>query len=1049
MNKQADTTKVESEKKMNQSDIIGKVVKVDNKAIVGWAQYKKDTTKIVEIDVYEGTELLETIRANQNTELIGIKNFGYCGFVFPLSEGFLNGNRRIIKFIEHTNQRIVSGSPFKIGNGSFDLEIQIENGYHVQGFIRQRTMDNAVYTVNLSLDSQRFWQQQFHGGDLQKISVDLPESIFTSQDHTIQIKICDVEGKPLLITVRKVKHSYQGGISNINFNKIKGWIINQDYPLLPVEIDVAINGNNRINSVCNINRFEIQKRHQLVSAQIGFEVDFPASITLNTSTSIEIFIKGTKCRLLHKQYVLTPKDIIIRSLISASEHLNSLQNHEQEIKLSAGINTEINANALVRQQIIAPIINQLRHQPGISTNIKLSLNSACQLPAIDKSSMVDIIIPVYQGYDETIGCINSVLLAKNNIPVQIIVINDQSPDGRLKYKLQALAKEKRFTLIENKKNLGFVASANIGLGLHKDRDVVLLNSDTEVYDGWLDRMLNIAQQNNNIATVTPFSNNATICSFPEFNRDNPINKEVAVEQLDQWFSELNGNAVVDLPTAVGFCMLIKREVLESIGYLNANTWNKGYGEENDFCLKASALGWRHVLATGVFVKHYGAVSFAEDKQQYLDINLAKLNKLYPDYSTIVQRFILQDPGAKYRNSVIKKIIQQQSKKHLLFIMHGLGGGAKTNADQMAALLTDQGHSVLELIASSESRWELKHQESKLCLNYQYPKDYNQLENDLRELDVWHIHFHQLIGFPKKIWLLPEALSCAYDYTAHDFFPICPRVNMIDESGRYCGESQYDNNKCQRCIQMNGLPEGQVFESLWQEYEQSVSFWRKEFKQRLTKAEKVFCPSQSTAKLYKSHYELQNTYVKLHPEKSFTIQQLAEQTDSEIINIAIIGAIGPHKGSQLILDCAKHALKEGLPLHFVVVGYSNIDESFDKLENVTLTGAYEDPMQLKNKLQTYQCQLALFLSVWPETFCYTLTEALQNGLYPIALNYGAIAERIKKLKYGQTLATNSQAKDINKKLMSIAGLIDKSVELDYPGAQYPDVLKDYYHINESY
>ena len=129
-----------------------------------------------------------------------------------------------------------------------------------------------------------------------------------------------------------------------------------------------------------------------------------------------------------------------------------------------------------------------------------------------------------------------------------------------------MAKENLFTLIENKKNLGFVATVNIGLGLHKDRDVVLLNSDTEVYDHWLDRMQDAAQKDNNIATVTPFSNNATICSFPEFNQDNPLTQAISPEQLNQWFAELNHQKSVDLPTAVGFCMLIKREVLESIGY---------------------------------------------------------------------------------------------------------------------------------------------------------------------------------------------------------------------------------------------------------------------------------------------------------------------------------------------------------------------------------------------------------------------------------------------------------------------------------------------------
>lgn len=98
------------------------------------------------------------------------------------------------------------------------------------------------------------------------------------------------------------------------------------------------------------------------------------------------------------------------------------------------------------------------------------------------------------------------------------------------------------------------------------------------------------------------------------------------------------------------------------------------------------------------------------------------------------------------------------------------------------------------------------------------------------------------------------------------------------------------------------------------------------------------------------------------------------------------------------------------------------------------------------IQEYQCQIALFLSGWPETFCYTLTEALQNNLYPIALNYGAIAERIKALDYGMTLAAKSNANDINQTLLSAADkMIPTKKVLKYKGAQYPDIIKDYYHI----
>ena len=72
-----------------------------------------------------------------------------------------------------------------------------------------------------------------------------------------------------------------------------------------------------------------------------------------------------------------------------------------------------------------------------------------------------------------------------------------------------------FSLFENAVNLGFVGTVNLGMQKHEGRDVVLLNSDTLVADGWLDRLITAAYSEKNIATVTPFSNNASIVSFPK------------------------------------------------------------------------------------------------------------------------------------------------------------------------------------------------------------------------------------------------------------------------------------------------------------------------------------------------------------------------------------------------------------------------------------------------------------------------------------------------------------------------------------------------------
>ncbi|MEN8261398.1 MAG: hypothetical protein ABFS02_12600 [Pseudomonadota bacterium] len=79
-------------------------------------------------------------------------------------------------------------------------------------------------------------------------------------------------------------------------------------------------------------------------------------------------------------------------------------------------------------------------------------------------------------------------------------------------------------------------------------------------------------------------------------------------------------------------------------------------------------------------------------------------------------------------------------------------------------------------------------------------------DDLRELGVWHIHYHQTLFFPKAIFQLPKRLGVQYDYTAHDYLPICPRIVMIDETGYYCSNSQFSTDNCDRCIRYNGFDE---------------------------------------------------------------------------------------------------------------------------------------------------------------------------------------------------------------------------------------------------
>jgi len=152
-----------------------------------------------------------------------------------------------------------------------------------------------------------------------------------------------------------------------------------------------------------------------------------------------------------------------------------------------------------------------------------------------------------------------------------------------------------------------------------------------------------------VATVTPFSNNAEICSWPDLCRASPVPDDAA--RIARAFAESGPPEYPELPTAVGFCMLIRRAALDSIGDFDRATFGRGYGEENDFCCRAAAHGWRNILADDCYVVHAGGGSFAPLGLKPGGENMARLLARYPRYPMQVAEFIAADPLAGRRERV--------------------------------------------------------------------------------------------------------------------------------------------------------------------------------------------------------------------------------------------------------------------------------------------------------------------------------------------------------------------------------------------------------------
>jgi GT2 family glycosyltransferase len=264
---------------------------------------------------------------------------------------------------------------------------------------------------------------------------------------------------------------------------------------------------------------------------------------------------------------------------------------------------------------------------------------------------VDVVVAVYKGAAQTRRCLDSLRASPQRTPFEVVVVDDASPEPEIVAYLDALAHTERVTLLRNDANVGFVRSVNRAMALHEERDVVLLNSDTEVANDWLDRLAACAASAPDVATATPFSNNATICSYPFAGWTGGVPGALGLAALDRIFATVNARRCIDLPTGVGSCMYIRRACLRQIGAFDAERFGRGYGEENDFCLRAAAAGWRNVLAGDVFIFHEGGVSFSSERDERAESALQALLDVHPDYLERVHDFALLDPPSALRDAI--------------------------------------------------------------------------------------------------------------------------------------------------------------------------------------------------------------------------------------------------------------------------------------------------------------------------------------------------------------------------------------------------------------
>ncbi|MGD9511806.1 MAG: glycosyltransferase family 2 protein [Geminicoccaceae bacterium] len=261
----------------------------------------------------------------------------------------------------------------------------------------------------------------------------------------------------------------------------------------------------------------------------------------------------------------------------------------------------------------------------------------------------DVIVPIHNGADH-VRRLFSTLFEHTDPRHRILLADDGSTDPAVVSLLAAAAERPNVRITRSDGNCGFIATVNAAMSA-TTRNAVVLNSDTEVPPGWIDRLLRPIEQNAAVASTTPFSNAAQIFSVPVPDRDHGLPPDLDLVAVDEVFARLHPGPAEELeaPTAIGFCMGISRRAWAAVGPFDAQAFGRGYCEETDWSLRSRAAGWSNLLVPNLFVFHLHGGSFVDcERKALLERNLAILHRRWPDYYRRLADFRRRDPWRPYR-----------------------------------------------------------------------------------------------------------------------------------------------------------------------------------------------------------------------------------------------------------------------------------------------------------------------------------------------------------------------------------------------------------------
>lgn len=619
-----------------------------------------------------------------------------------------------------------------------------------------------------------------------------------------------------------------------------------------------------------------------------------------------------------------------------------------------------------------------------------------------------VIVPVYNALAETLDCLRSILrhtpLGRAN---RLLIIDDASTDPAMHGELQRFGGLPGVRVVRNPSNLGYTRTINSGCGLAGTDDVVLLNSDTVVGPHWLRNLKIAAYRTDRTGTVTAVSNNAGAFSVPRPGT-NELPDGLDVEAVARIVVDCRFDRPFEVPTGNGFCLYIKRALIDDIGLFDAQNFPVGYGEENEFCMRALMAGWCHRVDPGTYVGHVRSASFGERKQLLAEAGMQRVQQMYPEYAGAVRGMGMSRNFEIARYRIARKLewwtqAKQKPKPRVMYVISTrVGGTPQTNADLMHAVAGDYDcyalwcdRNVIEVLQADGTGYKILQ-----CYPLTEPVrfathvsgEYDDIVRSILAdwgidlLHIRHIAWHSL-----NLVDVAKSLDIRVVYSFHDFYAVCPSVTLVGEDGVYhpTGVTEHVRNPLWRKDSTDtGINEA------W------LRHWQQRMQRVLAGCDVFVTTCQSAKEILVSALpvlaeRLPDFHVIPHGRDFDHFAQLADGSDigpDEPLRILLPGNIGLHKGLELIKEVKRLDTAGRLEFHLLGNGGHGL------AEHVIDHGSYQRP-QFAERAAEIKPHIAAILSICPETYCHTLTECWSCGIPVLGIDLGAVGERIGRHKGG--------------------------------------------------